>query len=289
MNLSTTVDRNSAATFYTASPEVGVEGSRGSLVVGLPLYLNDLASRKVSGVGDVYAQGQLLARVFGFDLGPTLTVGFPTGDSGRGLGAGKFTADGTVTVARILERRLRPFVSAGLANYVFNNVGYQRPYISTGGAAHFSGGLTVGLGRRINLGIGGFAVEPFGDQEMTSREVMQDASPPPGGTQPPVTGMPPGVGHNPGTMPGEGHMPGGSNGMLQPGLPPFMQVSHATVQASDLRDRGVNAWTSIAIHSTLSLQINVARSLDFNLTTVRVGLGFNFGRLLFPSTRRWFR
>ncbi|HOK46632.1 MAG TPA: hypothetical protein PLK67_11910, partial [Bryobacteraceae bacterium] len=233
--LSTTVDRNSAAAFYTAIPEAGVEGSRGSVVVGLPLYLNSLNSGAVSGIGDVYVQGQLLVRVVGFDFSPTLTVGFPTGHSERGLGAGKVTVDGTATFARTFERRLRPFVSAGLANYVFNNVGYQRPYIATGGAAHFSGGLTVGLGRRVNLGIGGFAVEPFGEQEMTSREVAQDASPAP------PSGMPPGMGHNPGTMPGMGHIPGGSTGMFPVGLPPFMQMSHATVQASDLRDHGVNA------------------------------------------------
>ncbi len=277
--LSTTLDRNPAATFNTASPELGVEGSRGSVVVGLPLYVSNLSGGTVSGIGDVYAQGQLLARVLGFDFSPTLTVGFPTGNSERGLGAGKVTVDGTATFARTFERRLRPFVSAGLANYVFNNVGYLRPYISTGGAAHFSGGLTVGLGRRVNLSIGGFAVEPFGEQEMTSREVMQDLSPTP------ASGMPPGAGHNPGTMPGMGHMPGAPIGMLQPGVPPFMQVSHATVQASDLRDHGVNAWSSIAIHPALSLQIAVARSLDFRLTTVRVGLGFNFGRHVFP--RAW--
>ncbi|MBI4905159.1 MAG: hypothetical protein HY820_16105 [Acidobacteria bacterium] len=278
--LSTTVDRNSAATFYTATPEVGVEGSRGSVVVGLPLYFNDLTSRKVSGVGDIYTQGQLLARARGFDFSPTLTVGFPTGESGRGLGAGKLTVDGTVTVARTFESRLRPFVRAGLANYVFNNVAYQRPYISTGGAAHFSGGLTIGLGRRTSLGIGGFAVAPFGDQQITSREVMQGAS----SASASVT--PSAMGHNSGAMPGVGHMPGGSSGVLQPGLPPFMQVSHATVQASDLQDRGVNTWTSIAIHPALSIQIGVARSFDFDLTTVRVGLGFNFGRLLFPRIRQ---
>ena len=277
--LSMTVDRNSAAAFYTAIPEAGVEGSRGSVVVGLPLYLNSLNSGAVSGIGDVYVQGQLLVRVVGFDFSPTLTVGFPTGHSERGLGAGKVTIDGTATFARTFERRLRPFVSAGLANYVFNNVGYQRPYIATGGAAHFSGGLTVGLGRRVNLGIGGFAVEPFGEQEMTSREVAQDASPAP------PSGMPPGMGHNPGTMPGMGHIPGGSTGMFPVGLPPFMQMSHATVQASDLRDHGVNAWSSIAIHPAISIQIAVARSLDFSLTTVRVGLGFNFGRHVFP--RAW--
>lgn len=278
--LSTTVDRNSAATFYTTIPEVGLEGSRGSVVVGLPLYLNSLDGGAVLGIGDFYAQGQLLGRALGFDFSPTLTVGFPTGKSERGLGAGKLTVDGTVNVSRTFERRFRPFVTAGLANYVFNNVGYQRPYISTGGAAHFSGGLNVGLGRRIGVGIGGFAVEPFGEQEMTSREVMQDAS------SAPAPGMPPGKGHNPVTMPGLGESPGGLSGMVHPVLPLFMQVSHATVQASNLRDHGVNTWTSIAIHPSLSFQIAVARSFDFSLTTVRVGLGFNIGRTLFPSFRR---
>lgn len=278
--LSTTVDRNSAATFYTAIPEVGVEGTRGSVVVGLPLYLSDLSGGAVSGIGDVYTQGQLLARVLGLDFSPTLTVGFPTGNSDRGLGAGKVTVDATATFARTFEGRLRPFASAGLANYVFNNVGYQRPYISTGGATHFSGGLTAGLGRRASLGAGGFAVEPFGQQEVMSRQVM--LAPPPA----PSSGMPPGMGHDPGMMPpGTGQMPGASTGMLHPGLPAFMQVSHATVQAADLRDHGVNAWTSIAIHPTLSFQIHVARSLDFDLTTVRVGVGFNFGRFAFP--RAW--
>ncbi len=267
--LNMAVDHNSAATFYTATPEVGVEGRRGSFLVGIPLYLNDLKPRTVSGVGDVYAQGLLLTRAVGLDFNPTLTIGFPTGDSGRGLGAGKTTVDGTVTVARTFERRLRLFVSAGLANYIFNNVAYQRPYISTGGATHFSGGLAVGLGRRIDLGVGGFAVEPIGDQQVTSREVVQGASPAP------VSGMTPGM----------GHMPGGSNRVIRPGMPSFPQVNHATLRSSELRDHGVNGWASVAIAPALSLQFGVARSLDFDLTTVRVGLGFNFGRLLFP--RAW--
>lgn len=268
--LSMTVDHNSAATFYTAIPEFGVEGRRGSLLVGVPLYLNDLDRRTVSGVGDVYAQGQLLARAAGLDFSPTLTVGFATGDSSRGLGAGKATVDGTVTVAHIFESRLRPFVSAGLANYIFNNAAYQRPYISTGGATHFSGGLTAGLGRRVDVGVGGFAVAPIGDQEVTSREVVADAP------RAPVSGM----------QPGMGHMPGGSNRPLQPGMPSFTQATHATLRSSDLRDHGVNGWASIAIAPALSFQFAVARSLDFDLTTVRVGLGFNFGRLLFRSGSR---
>ncbi len=278
--LSTAVDRNAAATFYTAVPELGVETGRGSVVVGLPLYLNNLSSRTVSGLGDLYVQGQLAGRARGFDFAPTLAVAFPTGQSGRGLGAGKLTVDGSVAVERILARRLRPFLRAGVANYVFNNVAYQRPYISTGGAAHFSGGLTITLGGHVTLGAGGFSVEPFGDQNVTSREVMESGPPAsPGGGQPPGYGMPPGMGHN------SGHMPGGPSGTPQPGIPSFMQVSHATLPASDLRDRGANAWASVAITPVLSLQIAAARSVDFSLTTVHVGLGLNFGRLLFA--RGW--
>mgnify|MGYP006972376566 CR=1 FL=1 len=50
----------------------------------------------------------------------------------------------------------------------------------------------------------------------------------------------------------------------------------------ELRDYGVNAWASISLHPAVALNVGIARSLPFHLTTARFGLGFNLSRILFP-------
>lgn len=50
----------------------------------------------------------------------------------------------------------------------------------------------------------------------------------------------------------------------------------------ELRDHGANAWVSIALHPAVALNVGIARSSPFGLTTARFGLGFNLSRVLFP-------
>jgi len=264
LSVSAGVDHNSAGAFYSLRPEVGVGSGPAALVLGVPFYRNSPAELPAAqgsiqrfsagGIGDVYTAGFLRGHVARCELGSSLTVGFPTGDHLKGLGAGKVTVDVAGMVAGNLER-FRPFVSAGFANSVFSNVGYQRPYITDGNAAYFSGGLELQLARRLRIGAGGFAVRPSGEQVVYSRVI-------------------------PGRRPGGQTPPGRSDGSTKPPKTPVYEIAPLTTSpASELQDHGANAWVSVALHRAASLNLAVARSVPFQLTTVRVGLSFDIARL----------
>lgn len=275
LSLSTAVDHNSVGTFYSLVPQVGIESRNAALVVGAPYYSNSGAASSAHGIGDVYAAGFLSGNIGLFELGAGVTAGFPTGDRSLGLSAGKVTYDGVATVARPFQSA-RLFLNAGVTNSVFSNVGYQRPYVTDGSATHFSGGLEVRAARRLILGGGGFAVRPAGAQVVFSRVTAPEpppaTSPPP---QPPGGGRPPGRGRGTGPPSGVPH-----------GQPPVFDIGTPTeVAASELRDHGANVWGSLYLHPAVSLNAAVARSVPFRLTTVRVGLGFDVARLLFPGRR----
>lgn len=251
--LTTALDRNSAGTFYTLVPEIGVESRRGSLILALPYYKTRGAA---GGVGDIYATGALFGRALRLDFGTSLALGFPSGDSSQGLGAGKVTFDVSATVAKKLEQ-VRPFMTGGFTNSVFRNVGYQRPYISDGNAGYASGGMEISPVRRVTITLTGFAVRPIGTQTVYNRMSIDQ-----GGASPPSSGA-------------AGHMGGG---MRMPFLVPGSTTTNTA--AGDLRDHGASAWTSIAVSNGVFLQFGVARSVPFELTTVRAGLGFDLARLL---------
>lgn len=276
----TSVDRNSVGTFFAVIPEVGIEFRHGYVTAGVPYYKSAGGQLSSAGPGDAHVTGSVYGTVRGVELAAALTVGAPTGDRLRGLGAGKTTLDATGTIGGRL-RSFRPFFTAGFANSVFNNVGYQRPYVSDGNAGHFAGGIEAAIGRRFRAGAGAFAVRPFGNQVVYSR--MNTASPPTGdgGTQPPHEPEP-GMG---GSMPGMGGgMP--STGQKMPPSGPEIHVWErgASVAATpdELRDHGANAWVSIALHPAVTMNAGIARSFPFGLTTARFGLGFNLSRVLFP-------
>jgi len=274
--VSTATDRNSAGTFYSVVPEIGIDSSRASLVVGIPYYRTFATNVTAGGVGDVYVAGFVRGRAAGFELGAAINVGVPTGDSNKGLGAGKVTGDATGIVARRYEFA-RPWLSAGFTNSVFNNVGYQRPYITDGNAAHFSGGLDLSAGRRVTLGFVGFALRPTGAQTVHSRTMQGDMAGSDGGTMP--GGQPAG-----GMMSGGHTGPGSSSGtpLTSASMPFYERTQQSVVSADELKDYGASAWVSVRLHQGLSLNIAAARSVPFHLTTVRVGMGIDVARLLFP-------
>jgi hypothetical protein len=273
--MSTAVDHNSAGTFYSLVPEIGIDSSRASLVVGIPYYRTFTTNLTTGAVGDVYLAGFLRGRAAGFELGAAINIGTPTGDPSKGLGAGKVTADATGTIARRYEFA-RPWLSAGFANSVFNNVGYQRPYVADGNAAHFSGGLDLSVGRRLTMGFVGFALRPTGTQTVHSQTMVTNMA---SGTSMPGAG---------GMMPGGPMMPGmgGSNGTGTPtdsSMPFYDRAQETVVSADELRDYGASGWLSIRLHRGVSLNVGAARSVPFHLTTARVGLGIDVARLLFPG------
>lgn len=282
LSLNSGVDHNSAGTFLWFNPEIGVESQHASFVAGVPYYRDSASGTSLAGVGDVYATGSLYGHAAGMELGSSLTLGLPTGDKNLGLGAGKTTVDVSGTLAHRFGR-VRPFVSGGFSNSTFN-FAYQRPYISDGNAAHFSGGFDVRAARRLTFGMGGFGVAPTGTQVVYSRIMMGQASTP-------AQGSGAGAGNSPGGMGGMGGGPSGTPpAQNMPQMTagvlahmPFLGATGAAVPASELDDYGANAWASITVARGVTLNFAAARSVPFQLTTVRVSLGLDLARILFPS------
>ena len=280
LSVRSSVDYNSSATLFSMVPEFGVDSSHAAVVVGVPYYRSVGSSVSSGGLGDVYVAGFLRGRAAGLDLGSALTIGTPTGDRSKGFGAGKVTVDATGTVARRFEFA-RPWVSAGFANSVFNNAGYQRPYTTDGNAVHVSGGVDFTLPRRLAVGIGGFGLEPIGNQVVYSATVQ--AGSPGAGTQ--QLGQQNGGVMQGGNMgPGMGTSTGGAMTMPPATSMPFYdRAQQSVVSASDLRDYGASVWLSVPLHAGLSLGSVVSRSVPFHVTTVRVSIGVDLARLLFPG------
>ena len=280
LSVRSSVDHNTSATLYSLVPEVGVDSSHAALLIGVPYYRSFGTNVSSGGLGDVYIAGLLRGRAAGFDFGSALTVGAPTGDRNKGFGAGKVTIDATGMMARRFEFA-RPWVSAGFANSVFNNAGYQRPYTTNGNAVHLSGGVDFTLSRKVAAGIGGFGLEPIGNQVIYSATVQAGAAG--GGTQPPGQqngGMMPG-----GNM-GSGTGTGNGGGMTTPpatSMPFYDSAQTSVVGASKFRDYGPSVWLSVPLHAGLSLGSVVSRSVPFHVTTVRVSIGVDLARLLFPG------
>lgn len=280
LSVRSSVDYNASASLFSLVPEFGVDSSHAAVVVGVPYYRSFGASVSSGGLGDVYVAGFLRGRAAGLDFGSALTVGAPTGDRTKGFGAGKVTIDTAGTVARRFEFA-RPWVSAGFANSVFNNVGYQRPYITDGNAVHLSGGVDFTLPRKLAVGIGGFGLLPIGNQVVYSQTVQ--AGSPGGGTQ--QTGQQSG-GMMPGGSVGPGMGTGNGGGMTMPpatSMPFYDSAQQSMVSASDFRDYGASVWLSVPLHAGLSLGSAVSRSVPFHATTVRVSIGVDLARLLFPG------
>ena len=274
------VDYSSAVALYSLVPEVGIDSRRAAFVVGVPYYRSFSANVSSGGLGDVYAAGFLRGRASSFDFGSALTLGMPTGDRDKGFGAGKVSIDATGTMARRFES-VRPWVSAGFANSIFNNVGYQRPYITDGNAIHLSGGVDFSLPWKMSAGIGGFGLEPVGEQVVYSQAVA--AATPSSGTQ--QTGSPNGGGMMPGGGMGSGMGTGTGGGIVMPpagSMQFYQQSQRSSIRAADLRDYGASAWLSVPLHAGLPFTSVVSRSIPFHATTVRVAIGADLARLLFP-------
>ena len=163
------------------------------------------------------------------------------------------------TVRRHFES-LRPFFGVGYTSSTFNNVGYQRPFISNGNAFYTSAGFDYRLGRRLTAGVGGFGLLAAGTQTVISQmSNMQSMS---------AAGA------------GQGGLPGMSSGMPgHPGMGAGMPVGHhtptATVAGRDASDYGPSGWTSWSPHADVTLSLRFAYSAPNRLTTVRLGVGFD--------------
>lgn len=263
--LGATLDRNSAGVFVTLAPEIGVDFGRFALVAGMPIYRISATRREATGIGDAYVSAFVRQPLQRMDLGLALTVGAPTGSKDNGLGAGRVSVDLNGTLQRQFES-IRPFVTGGYTNSTFNNVGYQRPFISNGNAFYASGGLDYSIRRRWTAGAGGFALHAIGSQTVISQMV----------------GMPEG------SMPGMGHG-SGPHGMpagMSPGAPVYGRAPVASVPGQDISDHGATGWTSWSPRQELTFHLRIAHSFPYGLTTVRLGMGIDLSRPFARVLRR---
>jgi hypothetical protein len=265
----TTTDHSSAGTFTAVTPEVGFDSRRFAFVIGVPVYRISATQRDATGIGDVYGSAFLRQPVGSYDLGATLTIAAPTGNRDEGLGAGRVSVDVNGTLQRRFEK-LRAFVTPGYTNSLYNNVGYQRPFISNGNSIYGSAGFDYRLHRKFTVGVGGFGVHAMGDQMVISQ---MTATAPDMTSGPGMPGMPPG--HMP---PGMGSGSSNSGSMTGSSMPFYGHGPETTVPASDVSDWGASGWASWSLSPVVSLNLNVSRSVAYDLTTIRVGLGFNLSR-----------
>ncbi len=256
--LGSSMDHNSIGTVVTLNPEVGLDLRSFGLVAGLPVYRVSSPQRRSTGIGDAYVSAFLRRPARQYEVATGFTLGVPTGSKEKGLGAGRVSVDLNGTVRRHFES-LRPFFGVGYTNSTFNNVGYQRPFISNGNAFYSSAGLDYRIGRRLTAGVGGFGLLAVGTQTVISQMSNMLSMSAPG------AGL--------GGVPGMSGMPG------HPGMGAGMPVGHhttiATVAGRDASDYGPSGWTSWSPHADVTLSLRFAYSAPNRLTTVRLGVGFD--------------
>lgn len=257
--LGSSMDHSSIGTVVTLNPEVGLDLRSFGLVAGLPVYRVSSPQRRSTGIGDAYVSAFLRRPARRYEVATGFTLGVPTGSKEQGLGAGRVSVDVNGTVRRHFES-LRPFFGVGYTNSMFNNVGYQRPFISNGNAFYTSAGFDYRIGGRLTAGVGGFGLLAAGTQTVISQmSNMQTMS---------AAGA------------GQGGLPGMSSGMPgHPGMGAGMPVGHhtpiATVAGRDASDYGPSGWISWSPHADVTLSLRFAYSAPNRLTTVRLSVGFD--------------
>ena len=133
------------------------------------------ASSSDSGLGNIFGQLQYVDKNHVLNFGAVGTLALPTGDSSKGLSTGRVTFDATGQVAKPLGR-LTPFLSAGVANSIFDTRYWQRPYITLGDVAHLEGGASFAVGRSLTVSASAYDIAPWGSQKLYSRVVGQGIS-----------------------------------------------------------------------------------------------------------------
>lgn len=151
-----------------------------SVNVGVPLlYVHGTTSTGTTttntGLGNIFGQLQFADKNPVLNFGAVATVALPTGDSSKGLSTGRVTADLTGQVAKEVGR-FTPFLSAGVANSLFDSRYWRRPYTTLGDLAHFEGGTGFDLGHSLTLSASLYDVTPWGTQKVYSRVVGKGVS-----------------------------------------------------------------------------------------------------------------
>lgn len=160
-----------------------------SVFVGAPFYFYGPSAtvreatglNNVRGLGNAYGELRLALPNPFVVYSSTLRVGFPTGDSDKGLSPDHTTVEWSNYFERSLGR-LTPFAEVGLANSVSDTEFFVRPYTTSGFLTQLQGGARFRPNRWLLAGAAGYALEPTGQQTVISRVVpaSQNIVPPAG-------------------------------------------------------------------------------------------------------------
>jgi hypothetical protein len=218
--------------------------------VGIPiLFVHGTTSTGTtasnSGLGNIFGQLNFIDKNPTLNFGSVATVALPTGDTSKGFSTGRVTADWTSQVAKELGR-FTPFLSAGLANSVFDSLYRRRPYTTLGDLAHFEGGTSFDLGHSLTFSASAYDIAPWGTQKLYSRIV------------------------------GKGKGAGGTSKHGRVYENNALTIGNSSID----RDNGYNADLDFSPWKYVDLDFAYSHSVHFQLDTFSFSLGFNLSSLL---------
>lgn len=105
----------------------------------------------------------------------TITGTAPTGDTSTGLSTGRVTADFNNRLEFDLGP-ITPLAELGIANSnaLINTV--KRPYSTLGALSHFKGGLSLPLGKALDVEFAGYENLPIGTQKLYSHLIAKSSA-----------------------------------------------------------------------------------------------------------------
>ena len=223
---------------FSASVGVPVMFTRGTTSTGTTV--------SSSGIGNVFAQAQLVFKNPKLNYGATFTGAAPSGDSSKGRSTGRVTYDWTNQIAKEIDR-FTPYASAGVGNSLFDTRYWQRPFLTLGGIAHFEAGTSFDLGHEFSVSGSAYDVAPWGTQKVYSLIVTKS-------------------GGSPGGTPKHGRV--------------FQNNAETIGGASLDRDNGYNADLDFNPKKFIDLDLAYSHSMHFQLDTVSFTVGLNLTPLL---------
>jgi hypothetical protein len=198
-----------------------------------------------SGLGNIFGQLQFADKNPVLSFGSVATVALPTGDSSKGLSTGRVTFDWTNQVAKEWGR-FTPFLSAGVANSIFDSRYQSRPYTTLGTLAHFEAGTSFDLGRSLTISASAYDIATWGAQKVYSRVAGRGA----GGAQ------------------------ASKHGRV------YLDNAVTSGGSSIDRDNGFNADLDFNPWKYVDFDFGFSHSVHYQLDTFSFGVGFNLSSLL---------
>ncbi len=177
----------------------------------------------------------------------TMTGIAPSGDPNKGQGTGDWTYLWTNNLAHEFGR-VEPYVEAGVGNTVLGTTYLKRPFVISGYAGNFEGGLNIGIWKSLTGNAALYDVLPWGPQTLFSRYVRK-----------------------------AGARPDSRN-------PRDYLLVTTVIGGPDLvRDNGYNLGLNLSPNKVLDFSFGFSHSVRLKLDTFSWGVGFNVSNMFTRS------